>query len=253
LRKGLIMLGRKVNYGSHGFALIELLVVIAIIALLLSIIVPALKKTREHAKLLLCKSNLKSYGLMAATYSVDESDRLPDPWVNFYNRHGEYPGEPHRYCRWHNPEFDLTVNPQYAGPFWPYLETKKVHLCSTFIRFAKLYGDQHPYHVTQVPIEPNYNYSMNRFLGGKKMGEIKQPGEVFFFGEENIWLNPNFNSVYAFNDTAFCHDLGDWFGTFHNTKGGDRESGVVNAVFLDGHVQTVWRDKTPRYAHLQGQ
>ena len=238
---------------ENGFTLIELLVVIAIIALLIAILVPAMARCKEHSKTLLCATNLRSYGLMAILYSVDESDRLPDPWLSFYNQHWEYPGETHRYCRWHNPEFDLTVNPQYAGPFWPYLETKKVHLCSTFIRFAKLYGEQHPNHNSLVPINPNYNYSMNRFLDNKKSSEIKLPGEVFFFGEENIWLNPNFNSKYTFNDTAFCYNLGDWFGTFHNTKGGNRESGVVNAVFLDGHVQTVRREETPKYAYLKGQ
>ncbi len=42
-----------------GFTLIELLVVIAIIALLLSIIVPALKEVKKAGKVIVCKSNLR--------------------------------------------------------------------------------------------------------------------------------------------------------------------------------------------------
>ena len=45
---------------EKGFTLIELLIVIAIIALLLAILMPALQKSREQAKKVICKSNLKT-------------------------------------------------------------------------------------------------------------------------------------------------------------------------------------------------
>jgi prepilin-type N-terminal cleavage/methylation domain-containing protein/prepilin-type processing-associated H-X9-DG protein len=36
-----------------------------------------------------------------------------------------------------------------------------------------------------------------------------------------------------------CPDGRDWFGTFHSTNSGDLNSGTVNAVFADAHVQEV--------------
>ncbi len=63
----------------NAFTLIELLVVIAIIALLLSILTPALSKARELAQRVTCKSNLRQILLGASTYAADNDNRLPIP------------------------------------------------------------------------------------------------------------------------------------------------------------------------------
>jgi len=55
----------------RGFTLIELLVVIAIIALLLSVVMPALRKAKEAAKRTVCSSHLKQMGLASMAYMND--------------------------------------------------------------------------------------------------------------------------------------------------------------------------------------
>jgi len=62
---------------SDGFTLIELLVVIAVIALLMAILLPVLGRVREHARAVVCRSNLRQWGQILAMYTVENEGRLP--------------------------------------------------------------------------------------------------------------------------------------------------------------------------------
>jgi prepilin-type N-terminal cleavage/methylation domain-containing protein len=68
------------NRRQRGFTLVELLVVIAIIALLMSILMPALSRVRAQAKSVLCLSNLKQWGVCFGMYADEWEGSAPRGW-----------------------------------------------------------------------------------------------------------------------------------------------------------------------------
>ena len=60
-----------------GFTLIELLVVIAIIAILVSLLLPALTRARDSGRKAACISNLRQMGIAVHAYASDHDGRIP--------------------------------------------------------------------------------------------------------------------------------------------------------------------------------
>ena len=73
-----------------AFTLIELLVVVSIIALLVSILVPALGRARKAAKKVLCMSNEHQCSLACSMYAADFDDYLPQGNIGLTDSDVEY-------------------------------------------------------------------------------------------------------------------------------------------------------------------
>jgi prepilin-type N-terminal cleavage/methylation domain-containing protein/prepilin-type processing-associated H-X9-DG protein len=69
--------GLRRNHSGHGFTLIELLVVIAIIAILASLLLPALSSARNRAWRIQCTSQLRQLGTGFNLFAGDHEDRFP--------------------------------------------------------------------------------------------------------------------------------------------------------------------------------
>jgi len=72
-----VLAGRRGKAKKRGFTLIELLVVIAVIAVLISMLLPALQNARTQAKMTICGVQLKQLGAIWISYADDYSDFYP--------------------------------------------------------------------------------------------------------------------------------------------------------------------------------
>ena len=69
---------KRETQDKNAFSLIELLVVVAIIAILASLLLPALARAKSQARRISCVSQMRQIGIAFTLYRQDERDRFPD-------------------------------------------------------------------------------------------------------------------------------------------------------------------------------
>jgi prepilin-type N-terminal cleavage/methylation domain-containing protein/prepilin-type processing-associated H-X9-DG protein len=141
------------------FTLVELLVVIAIIAILASMLLPALGKAKDKAKQITCVNNLKQIGLCFSMYTTDNEE-----WIPKYN-------DSDGWIRWQDRLYPYAF--AYEGD----------------IRQRIYMRDDKPYGIFNCPAQTgtlvNQHYGLNDYMSDKNLKPVKNPSGRCIAGDSN--------------------------------------------------------------------
>ncbi|HAI10276.1 MAG TPA: hypothetical protein DCM28_01140 [Phycisphaerales bacterium] len=219
---------RQLRY-VNGFTLIELLVVISIIALLISILLPALSKARIASRSVLCISNLKQLAIWGTSYADMNKDILP-------HNGGKY------------------AYANLSGSTWVTKLEKDIYNSKHQYRNSMLHCPQ-----TSITLEPrkasgsnkHANYSLSNWLGGdQNTGYYATPviPKVTHLTSSKFWWADG-KAKFSSGEWVFDNRL-DMIGGSYNRRPWpwdfpDLTShiGGTNLVYGDGHVSSMSFDE----------
>ena len=237
---GRVSIYKGLNMKKKAFTLIELLVVIAIIALLLSIITPALKKAKDYAKTTICKTNFRTLSMAWFMYSGDNggelcrteggyggiTDNQAGSWAFNSGYIGAEPIPAEQ--NWETAEaYRIRQDNIAKGVLWPYINSYDAYGCPAD-RQAKVRIRSYSMNYTMNGIPQFANMYGAKIA--KKMSEISSPSSRIVFATKYFEADNAFEIRGAYRVIQNDDLRGEYATPWHNQRS--------NLGFADGHGET---------------